>query len=271
MMNKLKYITYIISIVAIIAINLSKFEYKVEIEELELIRIIGLDRINEGSKKEVKLTYLRNPSQETQIEEDEEATSEKSSGKKKEEEKILSVESPTYNAAMKDLFKYGEKIFVGDSIKYHIIGESTAKEGIFKEIDFLSRPYEFRLDSRIFIAKGMTAEEMLKQADVKLYEKLDNVIANVAEAVHVKHSLVDILKSLNSHDKTGTIPVLEITNITNKEEINISSYAIIKDGKLIDYLSNEQLISYNILKHAIKPVNIDLEDEEFGHISLRNI
>lgn len=258
-------------IIAIVAFYLQKFEYKIELSNIELIRIIGLD--SEADK--VRLTYLRNPLEKIsgggslEEENNSEESGKDKGGAGNQKPNAFTIENSTYNTAMKEFAKDGEKIFTINAAKYYLIGENTARNGILQEADFLSRRYELRLDSKVFIAKNITAEELLEQADSELYVKLDNIMKNTAQTVHIgETSLINILDSLNSNNTGNVVPVLQINEETGTREINVADYAIFKKDKLIDYLLGDEVLDYSILKTNVKGYNFDITNDEYGHITL---
>lgn len=268
-MKKVKVIIYILIIIWISSYYLGEFQEKKEIEQLELITMIGLDSKHKKEAEDnkfVTLTFLRNP-----IESSSENSS-KQEGKSNEysqEGETLSIEDTTYNKAFNKAQRFSDKTFVGDSIKYFIIGEETAKEGFEKEVDFLSRNYEFRINSKVIITKDSSAREMLEKAEPKLYKKFDNIIENTEQAAQIKElSFIDVLKSMSNSNKAGVIPLIEMDDTTGKEEINFSGFAIYNNAKIIGYLDNEETRDYGILRYQLKSISVDVSDSDLGYIAL---
>ena len=274
-MQSFKNIVYTIIIFLIIFIGMQDFKFKVNIENIEPIIILGLDSFNDGT---LKLTFLRNPTEGTPSGTEESSSEEKqvtpdpadnSKNSSIETPLALAVSGPTYNGSLKTAQNYSDKFLLTNSIKYYFIGENTATErGILREIDFISGNENLRLNSRIFITKGLTSEELLQKANKDLYSKLNTILENTEQLEFVRNlSFLDVLRNINNTNSASVIPTIEVTKIGGIDEANISGLAILKKDKIISYLNFDELIYYSLLRTNLKGFNIDIEDTTLGNMS----
>ena len=110
-------------------------------------------------------------------------------------------------------------------LRLFIIGEELAKEeGISQILDLLSRDPEFRTDFYIIVAKGTTADQVLKILSIplesipanKIFSSLEN--SEEVWAVTGAYTLDEIISDLVSKGKHPLLTGLEITGDPKRGE-----------------------------------------------------
>lgn len=168
--------------------------------------------------------------------------------------------------------KCPRKIYVAH-LRILVIGESVAREGIARPLDFFFRDDESRSNFNIIVAKGDKANEILSTLSLielipatELYKTLETSQENWAPTVAVK--VVDLIRTLGTD---GIDPVLTGISIVGNEsmaqsaengkKINPSGYleyksiAVFKKDKLIGWLNEDEGKSYNyVTNHVVNTV-----------------
>ena len=273
----------VIVVVVFIAVlwNQTLIPIRLEVAELEPIRVIGFDYVDEDK---VSLTVIRENIKEEQ-------SGNSSSGSKGGEEgggknEAITVTADTFENAMRALQLYTTKQIMGDHVKYILIGENLAKRELYSVMDFIARDEEFRFNSYVYVVKDTPIDEFLKgQVDSKefLAEKLNNLEKHIDDFGFTSETkLLDILNFLLEPDQKGLISAISIINDEDafgfsidssdknkaKESVSFLGYAHIKNGKLYEYLSPELSRGANILQNNLKTAPITIEDDEGNKINL---
>ncbi|SHH65278.1 spore germination protein KC [Caloranaerobacter azorensis DSM 13643] len=147
-----------------------------------------------------------------------------------------------------------------------VIGEEFARDGIMDALDFWERNHEPRLGSDIIIAKGTTAEEILKaKSDMEKIPSLHikSILKNSKELAKVKKvTIIDVLKQLiqpGVSPAIGAIEIVEKEDLQKIEDMKIDSTAVFKGDKLVGWLNAAQtrglLFIQNEVRNAV--YNVD--------------
>ena len=91
---------------------------------------------------------------------------------------VISMTADSYSVALRQLQTATDKFTTASHIKYYIVGEETLRDDFVHVTDAIARGYQTRLNSKIYLAKGMTAKAFLEKAS-----KLESVIM---DNVHLK-------------------------------------------------------------------------------------
>ena len=183
MKNKLRVILIILLVFVLIQWNKKLLPNRIEITDLELVRVIGLD--NE-TKNNAQITFVRNklnPSKSNSSEDssDPSGSKENSSSNDKSNQDAslaITIEGKTFNEIFRKAQTYTEKEIPGGHIDYFLIGEKTATSDIIETTDFIAGDSELRFSGRVYIVKGSSAKDFLDKTvglDYKLADKLDNM------------------------------------------------------------------------------------------------
>lgn len=183
----------------------------------------------------------------------------------------------TYSAEGDSLFEAWRKLTKSAPRKMYfahvrivVLGEAMAKEGIIDLVDPVLRDHEFRTDYYLMVAKDEKAENVLSHL-TSLEEipaiKIDRMVTAATEhlGVATHYTLDKIVNDLKGLGKEPVIPSIRL--IGNKKEgqklsnlestrlnsrIILDELAVIKDGKVIGYLGDDDSRGYNFSQGNIK-------------------
>lgn len=284
--NKIKIILLLIVIFGFTAFNIKIMPVRKELTELELIKIAGMDIIDEGKYK-VEETILRVP-----IEEKSSGSSSGTNGggsSSSQKAKIFSTKGVSFSDTIRTIQTYVDKTIAGSHIKALILGEDLCKGDMVTNLDFGFRDYELRLNANIYIAKNHSAKDFINKVSVNDYsidEKIQSMEKN-NEAKSVSHdtSITDLMAILANKNACGLVPTLEITSEAKNDEdesdniqkfqtssldkqkgteeyFDFGGYGVVNNRKLIGYLSRRNSITCNLMKNQLEGsnINIDLGD-----------
>ncbi len=238
MNKKIRQITIIIIFAILILFNNTVMPVKNELSDLDLIKVVGLDVINEGIYKvqhtNVKVNDTDQSSsgggggssgggssggQSSQGQGQGQGQSGNKIEENEENDKIFSVKAATFSDAVRAFQTYTNKNMSGSHVKFFLFGENLAKNDISESIDFNVRDYEVRKNALVFITKGTSARDFLDEATRGSYpvdEKLQSMTKNnEAKGVSYKTTLTDALRIISSCSGAGLIPTIKI--IDNEE------------------------------------------------------
>lgn len=163
-----------------------------------------------------------------------------------------------------------------------IFGEDFAKEGIQNTMDYFMRDHEFRTDFYFLVAKGTTANEVLKTvtpleavSGMQLFSSIE-----ASEKAYAPTKSTKIIELVNELISDGTNPVLTGVEI-NKLQENSTSIDALKDtfptklklvglgafkkDKLVGWLDESESKGHNYItgnvKNTVGYVNIDKENK----------
>lgn len=230
MNKKIRQVTMIVIFAILILFNNTVMPVKNELSDLDLIKVVGLDTINEGIYKiqhtNVKVNETDQSSSgqsgssggnSTSSESGQSKGQGQSEGKAEENEendKIFSVKAATFSDAVRAFQTYTNKNMTGSHVKFFLLGEELAKNDISESIDFNVRDYEVRKNALVFITKGTSAYDFLDEATRGTYpidEKLQSMTKNnEAKGISYKTTLIDALKIISSCSGAGLIPTVKV-------------------------------------------------------------
>ena len=265
----------IIGIVVVVIFNAELMPLRRDISNTEIIMVAGLDRVEDG----YRITLLkRNQSSES--------SSNGESGTSSGKSKVISMTADSYSMALRQLQTTTDKFLTASHIKYYIIGEDTLKADMLHLTDAIARGYQNRLNSKIYIAKGMSAKEFLEKAsklDFKVAEKIGNMEDNFwLSSASVETNIVDFGHITFSERGDGLVNSLEFYERRMEEEENNESSssgksseektatsftyggaAVIANNVLVEYLSEDQTIYANYILKEDNVNVLKVYDEEY--------
>ncbi len=191
--------------------------------------------------------------------------------------KAISAKSPNeapivlYTEKGKDLFQIKRKITEQAPRKmYHshlrtvIFGEEISKEGIKEILDFFVRGHEYRTDFYFLIAKGTTANNILKVitplesvSQLEIYDSLET-----SEKVWAPTKSIKIYELVNKIISDGDNPVLTGVHIlepndksdsndnlklSNSAKLSVTSLGVLKKDKLVGWLKEDEGRAYSYI------------------------
>ncbi len=148
-----------------------------------------------------------------------------------------------------------------------IIGEDAAKEGLNDIIDPFFRQTEFNRRSQIAIAEGEAKKilEINPWAERLKAEYLETILEN--QNLSGKFYSIDLGHFMhNIHATEGNSLVSKIS--PDKEEVSIGGAAVIKNLRLVGWLSEEEIQGVNLFLGELRGGSIEVRDTEgLGRIS----
>lgn len=260
---------------------------RTEIENLYSITAGGVDKNNDNNSDEYLVTTLSPTTEEEAIK----------------PTNIMTASGKTVFEANRLLGLYSEKdIFWGHN-KYILVGEEAAKDDVFKYLDFFMRDQEVRLSATPLVIRGTTAQKFISsqyEQNINIPSNLDNIIENLN--LESYSSQLDMIQFINLtyESKNGYLPYIELekeskdffieqgsepveqnhgqlqekqNNIPSESEIfsndvaaHIPGYALIKKGKVIDYMEDETArgLSWMINKVVSGTIVITLDGKKIN-------
>lgn len=182
--------------------------------------------------------------------------------------------------AFRNIVKESPQKLYGAQIDILIIDEETARDGVSEILDFFARDPEVRSEFYVVISKNSDALKVISPL-VNLSSK--NIISSLKSTNTYIGSVNlvtynELLNDFINPHKEIALPSIEVVGNENIGETNeniekttssannvISNMCIFKDNKMLDYLTYEESLGYNIIRGNTKTVLIRNEygDDEF--------
>ena len=182
--------------------------------------------------------------------------------------------------AFRNIVKESPQKLYGAQIDILIIDEETAKEGLDEILDFFARDPEVRSEFYVVISKNDEALKIisplvnLSSKNIVNSLKSTNKYMGISNLVTYHELLSNFINpyieiALPSIEMIGNEKIGEsnknIESTTSQANNFISNMTIFKDNKMLDYLTKEESIGYNIIKGNTKTVLIrnEYDNNEF--------
>ena len=161
-----------------------------------------------------------------------------------------------------------------------ILGESLTKDNTNKVFEFLLRDPKLRSEALVVSSLNNSAREILNQkvnSNIFPSKSIINSIevSSKTEGTVKKQTLEDLIKITLDNKIDSVITTISIKEEKeNKEDINeynlikLDNLAIIKDKKIIDYLSKDEARIFNIIKNDIGNVMINIPFQDTNSVIL---
>lgn len=247
---------------------------KEEIEEFEVIQIIGIDQ-SEENPADIEITLMAQKEKQLQSE---------SGGGGSKIYDILSGTGPTIFEAQRQLKAHSDKKMFFGYVDFFLIGENAAKEDLGKYMDFISRNENIRFTPLVYIVSGCSAKEMINQTTTEekyLGDRLENIEADIGVLSNFgEASIIDIMNMLDNPDVAGIVPVIKCVDIKDEniiggelpeKDVDSSGYAVIKDFKLVGFIEDAYSRGYNFLTGKVKSTVVSVPDFSGPNVALEVI
>ncbi|MDP2892475.1 MAG: Ger(x)C family spore germination protein [Bacillota bacterium] len=252
-------------------------EYNTGLEHLDVgdtvsIRIAGLDKFEDGQDM-VRLTV--------------EAGSRAVSGSSQDgtalakQPLILSETGPTVSEAEEKMHAFSPGDIFWGSLDNIIIGENAAKDGLYKYIDMLIREHQISLATRVFVARGASAEEMIKTGNTpssSLFDKLEQqAIHSIDTSFSSEVDTGMLAKMLSSETGAAYIPFLQLVQKGYYQsrypvfDVSLNGYAFFKDGVLKGYMDPPLSIGFSFIIHEFNFSVITVKDSLGSDVSFEPV
>lgn len=217
-----------------------------EIDEINFIHVMGIDY----SPGEYTLTAMYSSSRGAYPEEG------GSSGK----EEVTIGKGRTPYEAFENLKLKNKKTLSVANTGYFLVGEGACVQGIDECLDFLSRDETIKMESLIFITRGMAASDFIQQGienKQTVHEDLQAIEQKQRELItRNDNTLVNILNEMEQDYSSVIIPYL----MSEENSFLIKGYAVFDRLVLADYLDLETSVGVNFIKDIVREYPIYLED-----------
>lgn len=192
--------------------------YGREIEDMELIRTLGVDVAPAG----VKIT---------------------ASGGDQEETRVVTGEADTISAAVLALQGGGDSYLYFGHVTQLLVGEALAGEGLSPALDYTLRDVEMRLETALYLVQG-DAENAIREAaeEGSATERLEALAADAGlTAASMPRTVKDVLADL---DRQGAsfVPA-----VTGDGELSAAGYGILKGDTLAGWAQGEAALGVNLI------------------------
>lgn len=165
-----------------------------------------------------------------------------------------------------------------------IIGEKLAQKGAKNYLDFFERHKDFRLRTLVFIVKGEALDTLAAQTEFEasLADEIRGIATN-SQPFLSKGDLLDVLRNMTREGKDSLIGRLEVTTppeneiLSDKQKeavgrpetaIVLSGAAVLKEGKLVGFLTNEEARGFLFVTGKAKLGIIPLVQEHGDKVSI---
>lgn len=237
------------------------FPPKYEINQVEVVRIAGVDRAEDDPSR-VEVTFM-SINQRT-------ASAESAGGENI--VSIISQKGDTVFTAKRRLKAHSDKVFLLSHIDYIIFGEDAAKDDFTKYFDCFMRDSEFRLTPKIYISRGCPAKEMMRTSstgDQFLADRLENLSFDVHLISDFGETTLIEVAGMLDRKAAVVIPALSCRSTADevytgaKPEMDIvpNGYAILKDFRLAGYYDAPIARGYNFLKGDVSSTIVTVRDD----------
>lgn len=205
------------------------YEYR-RVEDLELIRTIGVD-VEENKNGNVTVTACSGIDL------------------KGAKARIISRTASTMATAL-DIMQEniaGKEPFYAHA-DHIVIGENAAKEGIAGYLDFIMRATEMRTNINLFIVKGGTAKDLITETEGEVTSAANMLLALNENLSKIGRGFMVSCRELSANLSEFGYSLALAVKLTDTDEIDEESgrkmiipagFALIQDGKLIDYIDED--------------------------------
>ena len=170
-----------------------------------------------------------------------------------------------------------------DHLQVIIINENIAKKDVTEILDFFLRDPSIRTEFNVLIGRNdniltvTTPIDEISSSSIVETLKTNNKFLGVSNLITLNEMAIMALnpnteiilpsiKLENENKETDKEDNTKSTKVTSMYEL--SGLAVFKDNKLIDYLTNDESISYNIIKNHVENSIITYECEKNKYLTV---
>ena len=204
-----------------------------EIDQLELVETVGIDAAG-------KLTTVT-----------------ASTGTFSGEPVLLKNTAVTVSRAVREMQNYTDRQYIFYGHAAHIlIGEAAARQNLSRYLDYIERDSEVRLDTKLYIVQGGTAEDAITavsnetETAGELLESLDRDVQLFSESYVFNCGEVSEMLAKRGCALVAAVMLENVDNILDSENsttIQSAGYAVIQDEALLCFLDTNLSRGVNLL------------------------
>ncbi|HHT50563.1 MAG TPA: Ger(x)C family spore germination protein [Eubacteriaceae bacterium] len=238
---------------------------RTEMERNEFIRVVGIDKIDEG----VKITIVT-----------EDFSSQKGGTNPQKKSNVKTAEGKTVFEAIRNFWSFVDKKPFFGRVEYLLIGEEAAMDGLLKYIDFFCRDSEIRLNLKVFIVSEANAQEVIAKTNEEnsfIYDKLRGITENQwGNSTFQKVDLIETMYILDCEYLALYLPCIHLISpkdgvLNNSQSIMVKGFAIFDGDKLVLDKHEELGRGINWLKSNIQSGVIVVKSPKGANVSLEII
>ena len=212
-----------------------------EIDEVDIVRIVGVDYLN--NQYTLSVLYTENGGTDSTS-----ATA-----------TIIKAEGKTIFEAYENLKLKNKKSITLAHTNYFLIGDAAARNGLKVCLDFISRDETIKMDSLVNVVKDKTAVGLLEEAREKnlmIYEDLDAISQKQIETITKSdNTIANYLNEMEQDDICLLMPCF----VLEENALLSQGLAVFKDAKLCDYLDETTSLGINFINNRIRTCPIYLD------------
>ncbi|MET3211399.1 UNVERIFIED_CONTAM: spore germination protein KC [Paenibacillus sp. PvR008] len=202
---------------------------------------------------------------------------------------LYTVEADTVFEAIRKITTLSPRKMYFSHLRICVIGESIAREGMAKALDFLSRDHQLRTDFYIVVSKGVSAEDTLKIMTPldpipanDLFSSLESSQKNWSPSMTV--TLDELIAALTSEGMQPILTGLRIVGNTEMGEsksnvqkidppvrLQYSGLAVFKKDRLIGWLNEIESKGYNYILGKVQSTVGFVDCPKGGKVALEII
>ena len=210
-----------------------------QIEELAFVKIVGIDKAEDGLTVSVGIKLPENEQ-----------------GQKIPGQDFIAVECSTLAQGLNMIESISEsKIFYGQ-VSSILLGEGIARDGILQTLDFMMRSKDFRLDLPVLVVKNDTAKHLIAEGtgDTKyISEKIDVLLTSAySTSVSGKVQLSKLIEMMEDPYRAPSLPYLDVSEDISQPRL--AGYCIFKKDKLACFLNRQDSVGLNYLNNNIEEI-----------------
>ncbi|GAV21663.1 Ger(x)C family spore germination protein [Carboxydothermus pertinax] len=234
---------------------------RIELEDLAIVQGIGVDKNEQGSKKDRYLFSVQviNPS----------ALTSKGGGGGEKPYVIRVISGELFFTTLRELnMETALRLYYAHN-RVILLSEGVARDGVKNLLDFFERNPQFRRDNYVLIVKGKALEiwdgfpGIVKVPAIALYDLTQKSYITAEAGVM---ELGDFLELLEEEGVDPYAPGVKLLTKKGRKEIRVFQTALFKNDKLVGWLNEEQsrglLIITNKVKGGITEINNPQKPEE---------
>lgn len=168
-------------------------------------------------------------------------------------------------------------------IAFLLLGEAAAKEDVSKYLDFFVRDHESRFSIDVMVAKGQSAEDVIKKGHLSSFllgERLENIAdASKNYSVSGKVNLLQLTHMLSGDSDAAYVPCVEFDPAVyyageidkGKLGISFSGYAVFKHNKLVGYIEDGLARGFNFIINQVRSTSFIVNSKEGAKVTMELI
>lgn len=233
-----------------------------ELTRKTLVQAIGVDKLSDDA---MRVTFAPAMSRDQ----------ESLQGSTEEINNVVIGDGRTFFEALKKAQTYMSNTVYLGQVDLIIVGEEAARDDLGKYIDFVTRDQDMRMNLHIVVAKGTTAEEVLRcnsDDGATSFETIQSLLLDAGEMSY--SSEIQLRQVVQATEEETLDPILPAVTIAKKEEgtggaatISIEGYGVFQDTKLLRYLEKDAAKAYNLLTGRFQNSVAVLSVEDIGKLS----